>query len=294
MASPSKRWCIRELLATTTLYLKAKDIDSPRLTAELLLAHALDVRRLDLYLNMDQPLTPAELDAYRGLLMRRVRREPLQYITGVQEFWSREFRVTPAVLIPRPETELLVEQAIHRLETHPETEQLQVLDVGTGAGVLAVCLAAHFPNARLWATDISESALEVARFNARRHGVLERIVFLQGDLWAPLRDRDLRFHLIVSNPPYVENETFSTLAPEIRDHEPRTALDGGPGGMRLIEKILRGAPEFLEPSGWLLLEMAPHQTPAALELVSQLPAYGSCGRLQDYARKDRLVFAQRI
>lgn len=293
MPAPLKRWCIRELLATTSRYLKAKGIDSPRLTAELLLAHALGVRRLDLYLNPDQPLTPPELDAYRSLLTRRLRREPLQHITGVQEFWSSEFRVTPAVLIPRPETELLVEQAIRKLEATPQPEDLRVLDLGTGAGVLAVCLAAHFPRARLWATDISEAALEVARLNALRHGVSERIVFLQGDLWAPLRNRGLSFHLIVSNPPYVESEVFSTLAPEIRDHEPRTALDGGPGGMHLIERILQGAPEFLEPMGWLLLETAPHQNAAALDRLSRHPAYGTCGRLQDYSRRDRVVFARK-
>ena len=279
----------------TAEYLEKKGIDSPRLTAEILLAHKLNVDRITLYLNFDQPLTENELSGYRTLIKRRLQREPLQYIVGVQEFWSLEFAVTPQVLIPRPETELLVEQAIERLKAVPAEENKPpgILDLGTGCGAIAISLAKAVQQARIWATDISVEALELARLNAEKHGVSDRITFIQGSLWEPLLDQGLTFDHILSNPPYIATEEFENLSPEVRDYEPRLALDGHNDGMTYIQTIIREAPVFMNPGGWIMLEMAPGQTEKALGLIGEIKEYGEKTRIKDYSHRYRVVMAQK-
>jgi release factor glutamine methyltransferase len=288
-------WTIGDLLKTTAKYLKEKGIESPRLTAEVLLAHGLGVDRVGLYLEFEKPLTKKELSDYRDLVRRRVRGEPFQYITGVQEFWSMAFKVGPGALIPRPETELLVEQALSGAEKVKQGHHqgLRLLDLGTGSGIVAVSLAKELPEWEVWATDISAEALHWAKLNAEKHGVDCRIRFRQGDLFDSVRGEEGGFHIIVSNPPYVGDEEYGALPPEVRDHEPRMALAGGLGGMATIERILRAAPDFLNPGGWLLLEMAPGQTERAMEIMEERGCYGEMSRIRDYSGRFRVVTAQR-
>jgi release factor glutamine methyltransferase len=288
-------WTIKGLLKVSCDYLKKKQIDSPRLTAEVLLARQLRSDRMNLYLNLDQPLTEEEVSGYRALIRRRLQYEPLQYIIGIQEFWSIDFVVDPRALIPRPETELLVEHALRLLKIASESENQEpnILDLGTGCGILAVSLAKEVPNAQIWATDNSPGALELARLNAQRHGVSHRIQFREGDLWEPLMNLGITFDIILSNPPYVASEEYKDLPPEVRDYEPKSALDGGNGGTYYIERIITEAPFYMKPKAWILLEMAPDQTEKALALMKQIEDYGEKTRIRDYSRLYRLVMAQR-
>jgi len=290
-----KTWTIKNLLKVTTGYLQEKQIENPRMTAEVLLAHQLNIDRVTLYINFDQPLNESEISGYRSLIKRRIQREPLQYITGVQEFWSLDFIVNPQVLIPRPESELLVELAINQLkppnafEDHPP----KILDLGTGCGALAISLAKEVQEAKIWATDISSGALKLANLNAKKHGVADRIKFKHGDLWNPLINQEITFDIIISNPPYIACEEYNDLPPEIRDYEPRSALDGKGDGMYYIEKILKGGLHFLNTGGLILLEMAPDQTNEALSLIGQIKGYGESSRIKDYSHRYRVVMAQR-
>jgi len=288
-------WHIGDLLKVTTAYLKKKGIESPRLTAELLLAHLLGMDRVTLYLQFEKPLTEDELSGYRTLVSRRVRREPLQYITGVQEFWSMNFQVDPRVLVPRPETELLVEQALARAgERDPATAApRRLLDLGTGSGILAVCLAKECSTWEVWATDISPDALEVAHVNAEKHGVGDRIRFRQGDLFQPFKSDRLLFHLIVSNPPYVAEEEYRSLPPEVQTYEPRIALAAGKAGTDFITRILGEAPDFLVAAGWLLVEMAPGQTEQAMKIAERTGSYDEILRVRDYSGRYRVVCVRR-
>ena len=256
-----KSWNIKELLEVTTDYLAKKEIESPRLSAESLLAHQLNIDRIKLYLRFDQPLHEQEVAGYRSLIKRRLRREPLQYITGVQEFWSLDFTVGPPVMVPRPETELLVEQVIalcrgNRLTEGPCT---RILDLGTGCGALAVAIARELEAVAVWASDVSQEALDIARGNARKHGVEERIEFIHSDMWQGLSNQELTFDIIVSNPPYINSEAIASLAPEVRDHEPRQALDGGEDGLNFYRRILLDVPKHLRMGGMLFMELGAGQ-----------------------------------
>ena len=286
-----KAWCIKALLKTATDYLAEKGIENARLNAEVLLAYQLHTKRISLYLNFDQPLTEKEVSGYRDLIRRRLKREPLQYITGIQEFWSLTFSVNPHVLIPRPETEILVDQAVSLAGTLKEAP-LRVLDLGTGSGVISVSMAKAVPEALLFATDLSEGALRVARENATKHGVLDRIQFLQGDLFELFSVQKPVFHLIASNPPYVCTHEFQDLSPEVALHEPRLALDGGKDGMHFLEKIICQAPQFLRPGGWLLLEMSPYQVEKAIFVMAQTGVYQNETKIEDYSHRQRVVMAQ--
>jgi release factor glutamine methyltransferase len=292
----AKAWTIHELLKVTSEYLKQKDIEAPRLSAEVLLAHILAFNRVQLYLRFDQPLNEEEISRYRALVKRRLNREPVQYITGSQEFWSLDFEVGPTVLIPRPESELLVETALslYRGGRIPHADQPRLLDLCTGCGALAVALAREIPDATVWASDLSENALAMARLNAAKHGVAHRIEFMTGDLFQPARERNLTFDLIVSNPPYIRSDALEGLSPEVRLYEPRMALDGGEEGMVYIERILSVGLDCLEPGGWVLVEMDPEQTSEALRLIEQAGRYEEWERLKDYSRRYRIVMARKI
>jgi release factor glutamine methyltransferase len=291
-----KRWTIKELLEVTTGYLGKKQIESPRLSAEILLAHQLNVDRVKLYLRFDQPLHDKEVAGYRSLIKRRLTREPLQYITGVQEFWSLDFTVGPSVMVPRPETELLVEHALALCHGNRWVEGscAKILDLGTGCGALAIAIAREVEEVAVWASDISPEALDIARGNAKRHGVAERIEFVLSDLWQGLSNQELTFDIIVSNPPYIRSEAIDSLPPEVRDYEPRQALDGGEEGMDYIRNIIQGAPKHLNPGGWILVEMDPEQTTKAFGLIEANSSYGEKVRLRDYSNYHRVVMAQKI
>jgi release factor glutamine methyltransferase len=290
----TKSWTIRDLLQVTGEYFKQKGIEGPRLSAEVLLAHLLGLSRIHLYLQFDRPLTEAELSGYRALVKRRLEQEPLQYITGTQEFWSLEFSVDPSVLVPRPESELLIETSLSLLDKGriPRGDQPRILDLCTGSGALAVALAKEIPGGMFWASDISRDALRVAVSNASKHGLENRIRFLIGDLWQPVKEERLVFDLIVSNPPYIRSDALDALCPEVR-YEPRSALDGGEDGMAVIRKILLEGPGYLHPGGWILMEMDPEQTSTALRLMEGTGQYESLERVKDYSRRYRVVVGRK-
>ncbi len=293
---PQKSWTIKELLKVTTDYLEKKEIESPRLSAEILLAHQLNLSRVKLYLNFDQPLLDREIEGYRTLIRRRLNREPIQYITGVQEFWSLDFTVGPQVMVPRPETELLVEHALAlcRGKSSYKSPCARILDLGTGCGAIAVAIARELEGVAVWASDVSRKALDLASWNARKHGVEGRIQFVLSDLWEGLSNTEFTFDIIVSNPPYIKSEDIDSLPPEVRDYEPRQALDGGEEGMFYIRSIIQEAPKHLNPEGWVLLEMDPEQTTKALGLLEASNRYGKKERLKDYSHNHRVVMAQKI
>ena len=279
-----EQWTVLKVVQWTTEYFKAKGFEQPRADAEVLLAHVLGMERVQLYLNYDKPLSPEELAGFRGLVRRRAAYEPTQYITGKQEFWSLDFEVTPAVLIPRPETEVLVEKALEIAGNKPSL----VLDLGTGSGAIAVAVAYERSTIRVIAADKSWPAIEVARKNARRNGVAERISFVVTDLFDPFESMPL-FDLIVSNPPYVSDEELLDLAPEIANYEPRCALrGGGKQGLALIRKILERFHSHLKPEGSLLMEIGLGQ---AEILEAGLPSYlaGRFEFIEDYSGIKRVL-----
>jgi release factor glutamine methyltransferase len=240
-------WTTLKLLEWTQGYFAQKGVDAPRLTAELLLAHALGCDRVRLYLDFDKPLGDPELATYRELVRRRAEREPTAYLLGAREFYGRRFAVDPHVLVPRPETELVLEAALAALPAAG-----RALDLCTGSGVLGITLALERPGAQVMATDLSAEALEVARRNAAALGA-PGVTFVTGDLYQPVAPEE-RFDLIVSNPPYVPRGELDTLSPEVQ-REPRLALDGGADGLAISRRIVAGAPARLRPGGVLVLEM---------------------------------------
>lgn len=240
-------------------FLKGKGVESPRLQAEWLLAHALGLPRLRLYLEFDRVLSTAEIETARALIQRRGRREPLQHILGTVSFCGLELDVGPQALIPRPETELLAEQAWTWLQGR-QNPAATVFDFGTGTGCLAITVAVKCPGVRCHALEISPDALRLAQANAQRHGVADRIEFHLGDGFAPLSP-ELRFDLGVANPPYVASPEIDTLAPEVKDFDPRGALDGGADGLDYYRRLAAEARERLRPGGVLLLEMGDGQAP---------------------------------
>lgn len=251
---------ILEVIQRSTEFLAKREVDAPRLQIELLLAHVLRVPRLKLYLDFERRLTEPELEALRGLVQRRGQREPLQHLVGSTSFCGLELVVSPAVLIPRPETEPLAERAWQHLASCGVVEPA-ALDFGTGSGCLAITLAVRCATARVHALDISEVALQVARTNAARHGVADRIQFHCGDGWAAL-PAGLRFDLIVTNPPYIPSAEIASLQPEVRDHDPRLALDGGVDGLDFYRRLATGADAWLCPGGKLMAEFGDGQAEA--------------------------------
>jgi release factor glutamine methyltransferase len=292
-----RTWTIKEILKVTAEFLRDKKIESPRLCAEVLLSLQLRKTRVELYLSFDQPLRTSEVARYRALVKRRLNREPLQYITGRQEFWSLEFMVNPSVLVPRPATEILVEEAV-RLQQADQLpdgkgDQTRILDLGTGSGAIAISLAKEIEGAAFWASDVSAEALAVARENAERHAVSGKITFCQGDLWQAFEEPAPVFDMIIANPPYIASETFDTLPEEVRAYEPRIALDGHEKGMYFIERIIAQGADYLRPGGWLLIEMDPDQTGQALGLIGATRALCRQERLMDYQKNYRMIKAQK-
>ncbi|MGA7827060.1 MAG: peptide chain release factor N(5)-glutamine methyltransferase [Geobacteraceae bacterium] len=245
-------WTILKVLTWTRGYLADKGVENSRLEAEWLLCEALGMDRVGLYVNFDKPLSDSELAACRALVARRARREPLQYILGSQDFYGLDFEVSPGVLIPRHDTEVLVQEAVKRCPAGAT-----MLDIGVGSGCVAVALAMSCTDARIHGVDVSPKALELAQRNANRHGVNVRLS--HGSLFEPFEGR--KFDLIVSNPPYIPTADLAALQPEVRDYEPREALDGGPDGLDYYRRIISAAPDFLQNDGWLLLEVGISEAP---------------------------------
>ncbi|MCX6095843.1 MAG: peptide chain release factor N(5)-glutamine methyltransferase [Candidatus Bipolaricaulota bacterium] len=256
-------WTVREILNWTRGYLQGGGIGQPRLEAEILLAHSLNVDRLHLYLSPDKSLTEEERERFRAAIQKRRAGVPLQHLIGEVGFFGLRFRVGAGALVPRPETEELVERA---LALAPRERKIRCLDLGTGAGVIAVSLAKFLPNASVTAVDLSSEALELARENARSNGVSDRITFRESD-W--LRAVEGRYDLVVSNPPYVPEEEIGRLAVEVRDHEPRLAINGGKGGMERIEALTRDLGAHLHSGAAVLLEIGEGQGDAVAALLRQ-------------------------
>jgi release factor glutamine methyltransferase len=261
---PATEWTIRALMEWTEQHFKQKAIESPRLEAQLLLAHALGCKKTELYTRWDEVVDEARRGEFRRLIERRLAGCPVQYLLGYREFFLLTLEVTPAVLIPRPETELLVTEALNHLR--PRTAP-RVLDVGTGSGCIAIAIARNIPSAQVTASDVSSEALEVAQRNAARHDLNGRVRFIQGDLLAPLAGE--QFDLIVSNPPYVSHPEFEKLAPQVRDFEPRLALDGGPDGFEVFNRLIPSARPHLAAGAALLLEIGPAQEDGVRRLLDE-------------------------
>lgn len=265
---------------------------NPRLDAELLLMAALGRSREDLYRNPEGGLKASEARRFESLVSRRLRWEPVAHLTGWREFWSLDFRVTPDVLIPRPETEHLVETAVDFLASRRGPRR--ILEIGTGSGAVAVSLAREFPDAEIWATDVSAPALEVARENAARHGVEARLHWLRGDRLMPVRGSRHRFDVLVSNPPYVPSGEVGRLQRDVRDWEPALALDGGVDGMDFHRSLVRDGVGHLREGGMLAMEIGAEQGGAVSRLLEAREGLGRVRIRRDYAGLPRVVCAERV
>ncbi len=279
------RWTVRDVVQWTTAYLRSKGVTSPRLDSEVLLAHALGVDRLSLYMDLDRPLTPTERDRYRDLVRRRAGREPVALITQTREFWSIPFRVRRGVLIPRPETEILVECVLAEIRQIPSPE---ILEIGTGSGAVAVAVAREMPEARIVATDIDPAVIQMAALNSRQAGVSSSIRLVAADLFSPFRP-GTRFDVICSNPPYVPTKEIALLEPEIVLFEPHSALDGGPDGLDLIRKLAAGAPDYLKTSGALIMEIGDQQEDCATALLTSEGCLRDVRVFRDLAGRPRVI-----
>lgn len=277
----SETWTVLKMLRWMTGYFQDKGIDSPRLDAELLLANVLNVDRVGIYLNYDRPLDDGELDLIRPLVKKRGQREPLQYLLGYTEFWSRRFRVTPDVLIPRPDTEILVEEALRRADKGAGC----LLDVGTGSGAIAISLAGELPAWQVSALDLSTGALDVARENAALNELAGKIEWINGDL-ACLPEQT--YDLIVSNPPYIAACEWDELMPEVRCHEPRMALLAEEDGLVCYRLLAAQAIARLAKGGWLLVEIGSTQADAVQQLFAEAGLKDIYLR-DDYAGLPRVV-----
>lgn len=281
-----KRWTVVEMIRWTANYLQEKGFHNPRLNGELLLAGVLGLKRLDLYLQHDRPLSPEELAEFKARLLRRAKREPLQYIDGTAHFRELRLKVDRRVLIPRPETEGLV-QAV--LDHAAGRQGLTALDVGTGSGAIALCLATEGPFARVVATDVEPGALEVARANHAAAAPDAPVEFRRGSVYEPVGDE--RFDVIVSNPPYIGEEERPSLDAEVRDWEPARALFAGVGGLEVIRPLVAGAPAHLKAGGLLAMEIGAAQAEAVSALVRETPGLGDPRVVKDLSGRDRIVLA---
>ena len=307
-------WTIQKLLNWVTKHLTEKGIDSPRLSAELLLSHVLGLKRIELYTQFDKPVTKEQLDRLRDLVKRASQQEPIAYLIGKTEFYSLELNITPDCMIPRPETELLVERAIEFLRTRPVRNSMMrnmaqkgevsngassgkqfVCDLCTGSGCIAVAIAKNFPDADIIATDISDAALSVAAKNVERYQLSERIKLLCGDLFEPILPQlDIdRFDLIVCNPPYTKACEFESLEKNIKAYEPRIALYAGEDGLDIYRRIIEKVNTFLKPDAALMLEIGYSQGQVVRELLEQTGCFGEITIEKDFHNNDRIAIARR-
>jgi release factor glutamine methyltransferase len=293
--STSEPWTIGRLLTWTTGFLKERGSDSGRLDAEVLLAHALVTQRILLYTRFDEEPNETVRAAYRNLVKQRAEGTPVAYLVGRREFYSLPFAVSPDVLIPRPETELLVVGLLDAAKTAKHAARaggLEIADVGTGSGIIAVCAALKLPTARVTAIDKSPAALAVAHENAAAHGVADRIEFVESDLFAKL-PAGRKFDFIASNPPYVTTAEMAALDRDVRDFEPHSALEAGPKGTEVIERLIPQAADHLVPGGTLLIEISPQLHDAVRRLIESDARFKLQPTIDDHGRKPRVVVAKR-
>ena len=283
-------WSVGALLDWTARYLVQKGSEFPRLDAEVLLAHALGCRRIDLYTRYDEPVSQEGRKRFRELIEGRVGGCPVAYLVGRKEFFSLAFEVSPAVLIPRPESEFVVLECLRLARGLAEPS---VLDIGTGSGNLAVAVAQQHKRARVTAVDLSPEALAVAARNAARHSVVGRVRFLEGDLFDPIPAGE-RFDFVLSNPPYIAREDLDRLPAGVRDYEPRLALDGGPGGYAVFDRILARAKDYLVPGGYLIVEIGSPQEGPARQRLALHSEYELADTVYDGSRHPRVLRARRV
>ena len=275
---------IREIKERTEIFFQEKGVPSAKLDTDILIAHSLGIKRLDIYLDLDRPLTEAQLTDLRPLVKRRASREPLQYIIGNTEFYGITLKVDPRALIPRHETEELIELIVERLETPPA----RILDLGTGNGAIALALASKYSDAKVTATDQSEEAITLAKENANALNLSSRVTFMKGNWFEPL-DEGARFDLIVSNPPYLTEAEMQTAEPEVIDHEPRGALASGREGLDDLSLLLKSVPKHLTEGGLLALETGIGQAEVIKEMALEVSLYGQS--VEDLSKRPRFFFA---
>jgi len=281
---------VLESINLSTQYLNQKGIESPRTNAELLLADILNCKRLDLYLSFERPLSEDEVQKYREHIKRRGNFEPLQYIIGKVEFYGLELKVNPSVLIPRPETELMVENILNQI---PKEQKMIILDIGSGSGNIAIALAVNLPLSKIVSTDVSEKAVLVAKENSERHKVSERIKFVKHNILKNDLSSFPMFDLVVSNPPYVSNKSYSTLQKEIKNFEPAIAVTDESDGYTFYREISAKISAKLKENGKLFFEVAQEQSEEVVEIMSK-NNFRNIGVIKDYQEIDRIIFGERI
>ena len=286
-----KIWTIGRILKWTEQYFKDKGIESPRLDAEVLLAHVLEKQRIYLYVHFDEPLQPGELAAYREMIKKRVLRVPVAQILGEKEFMGLTFKVTADTLVPRPDTEILVQAAVDRLKAMAGEEPLRFADIGTGSGAICLSVLHYLSDTVADTVDISPAARAVAEENAASLGLADRITFHTGDLLQPLSG--ISFAAILSNPPYIPEADIVKLAPEVRLKEPHTALSGGQDGLDFYRRLANEAPAMLVPGGFTAFEVGIHQAGDVAGLLKANPLIDRTEILPDYAGIDRVVVGWR-
>lgn len=283
MEKPNEVWTIGSILKWTGQYFADKGVESPRLDAEVLLSHILGKERIYLYVHFDEPLQANEMAQYKDAIKKRIARMPVAYIIGYKEFMGLEFNVSPAVLIPRPDTEILVEAVIERLK---EKESVSFVDIGTGSGAIVLSVLANLPKAAGSAVDISEAAIAVAKGNAEKFGVSDRVSFFHGDVYSPVKDQV--FDAIISNPPYIPDADIEGLQPEVKC-EPHGALAGGADGLDFYRKLVREGLTLLKSGGFMAFEVGIHQAAAVAKLAEASSELGEVNILKDYGGIERVV-----
>jgi release factor glutamine methyltransferase len=283
----SEQWTIGRLLDWTAKFLAQKGSEYPRLDTEVLLSHALGCKRIELYTRYDEPATDEQRARFKELIRKRTEGCPVAYLVGRKEFFSLEFEVGPAVLIPRPDTETLVVEALRLAKEMPEPS---FIDIGTGSGAIAVAVAKRHRGAKVTATDLSADALAVAQRNAAKNGVAERVRFLHGDLFESVPPGE-PFDFILSNPPYIATEDIPTLPVGVRDYEPHVALDGGPGGYAVFDRLIREAPRHLKPGGYLIVEIGSPQEGPARQRIEAVAGYELAATIKDGSGHPRVLRA---
>jgi len=283
----SATWTTRQLMAWTSKHLGQKGVDSPRLATEMLLSHVLGVDRLKLYMDLDRPANELERATFRALVERAADHEPVDYLVGKSPFFSMMLKVNPAVLIPRPSTETVIEHVIQHARRTPGFNSPLIADVGTGSGAIAIALAKHIPNSRVIATDVSEAALAVAQENAEALGVDDRIEFRQGDLLEPIQHERLRY--LVSNPPYISDQEWGAVERNVKAYEPESALRGGADGLLFLRKLIEHGRALLDAPGQLVLEAAASHKKALVQLAEDAGTWENAHVLADHERLPRVL-----
>ncbi|HLE88051.1 MAG TPA: peptide chain release factor N(5)-glutamine methyltransferase [Candidatus Brocadiaceae bacterium] len=288
------KYTISSLVHWAKNLLQEHNIDSPSLDAEVILSHLLDYKRIDLYIHPDKPVEDTVVMHYKEAIRKRSQRVPLQYITNHAEFMSLDFYVDERVLIPRPETELLVEAVIKRAQMLTHKNEIVIVDIGVGSGNIAITLAKKIDKARIFAIDISPDTLAVAKINAQRHKVLDKITFLYGDIFKPLEGYGIesKISFIVSNPPYISSDEFHDLQKEVRDFEPYGALVSGQDGLQMFKRIITHANTWLKPGGYVIFEIGEKQARKVARLFKNRGCFKKADFLKDYRHIHRIVIAQ--